>query len=125
MRWFILSVSIILSVGCEEEPILLPPTNLLAENVYLEVLTEVHLYNALVQSADSVANQDSLRLALYDHYQVSEDQFLESHTYYQSQVMLQKVRLDSVSSRLKRSLEALNEAHSATNSSGGSARVFQ
>lgn len=91
----------------------------------MNVLTEVHLFNALVQSADSVANEDSLRLALYAHFEVTEQQFLESHAFYQSQPMQQTVRLDSISNRLKRSLDALNETRVLNDSLSGNNRVFQ
>lgn len=119
MRFVLMIVTMLLISGCEDEPAYLPPADLLAENVYMDVLTEVHLFNALVQSADSVANEDSLRLALYAHFDVSESQFLASHTFYQSQPMQHKVRLDSVSNRLKRSLDALNETRMLPNSVTG------
>ncbi len=125
MRIVFLLLPLFFFVGCEEEPVYSPPSNLLPEAQYLKVLTEVHLFNALVQSADSVANEDSLRLALYMHYNVTENQFLESHTYYQSQPMQHTIRLDSVSNRLKKTLEILNESRVLSDSLTGNTRVFQ
>jgi hypothetical protein len=125
MRFLIFLLTALFFVGCEEEPVYSPPVDLLPEQLYMNVLTEVHLFNALVQSADSVANEDSLRLALYAHFEVTEQQFLESHAFYQSQPMQQTVRLDSISNRLKRSLDALNETRVLNDSLSGNNRVFQ
>lgn len=125
MRLTLIILLVAASLSCSEDPVYSPPSDLLPESIYLEVMIDLQLFNALVQSADSVVNQDSLRLELFEHYQVDEERFLESHAYYQSRPMEHKIRLDTVTNRLQRVLEELNEVSTSTNSSSDNSQDFQ
>jgi len=100
----------LLLVSCEDPETLEPPQNLIDEDTYLRMFIDLHIFNAMVQSVDSVANRDSLRLALFDNYSITEEDFQATHTYYQSQPTLQKTRLDTASARIERILNEMVKA---------------
>jgi len=94
-------------VGPEEIP---KPKNLLPEDTYIDLLVEVqHLITYQNAYPDSV-NSDSLTSSIYDKYQVTEEEFLASHEYYQKQVKEQVGRIDEALLRLKAEDEQL-KAH--------------
>lgn len=127
MQRYLLFISIIfLLSSCSKEVQNLPPENLLGEETYLDVYIDLHLFNAMVQAVDTVMNEDSLRLALFDHYSVTEDQFRSSHAFYQSQTLEQQARLDTAVARIARNLEILNAQRTLQpNLSGESAPAFR
>lgn len=76
------------------------PDNILEEKVYLDLLIETQLL-AVVQE---MSTSDSLMLLykneLFEEYSTTEQTFLESHKYYQSQIDEQIVRISLVQQRL-------------------------
>lgn len=85
--------AIILSgcVGNEEIPV---PDDLIAEQNYVDLLVEMqHIVTYRNSEPDSV-NADSLKTLVFNRYKVTEEQFMASHTYYQSQVSDQLIRVD-------------------------------
>lgn len=107
-----LLLALLLNIACEDNNEVDPPENLIDEATYLDLYVELHLFNALVEAVDSVINQDSLKVKLFEKYSTKESDFRASHSYYQSQTQLQQVRLDTASARLSRTLEAINETQS-------------
>ncbi len=107
-RFFLPLIILILSISCDQEIELEPPENLLDEASYLDVYIELKLFDAMIQAVDTVQNQDSLRMELFKYYGVSEENFKESHAYYQSQSALHQIRLDSATSRLARIIEEMD-----------------
>lgn len=98
---FVISYS---CVGPEEIP---KPKNLLPEDTYIDLLVEVqHVITYINAYPDSV-NSDSLTLLVYDKYQVTEEEFLSSHEYYQKQVKEQVERIDEALLRLRTEDEQL------------------
>lgn len=76
------------------------PENILEEEVYLDLLVETQLL-AVVQE---MSPTDSLMLVykneLFEEYSTTEQAFLESHKYYQSQIDEQIVRISLVQQRV-------------------------
>lgn len=90
-------------VGSEEIP---EPENLIPEDQYIDLMVEMqHIITYRDARPDSVS-ADSLKTILYDRYKVTEEQFLESHSYYQMHVDDQLQRVDKALKRLER--EKLN-----------------
>lgn len=84
-------------VGPEKVP---KPDNLLPEDVYIDLMVEVqHLITYRNSYPDSV-NIDSLSTLIYNKYQVTEEDFLVSHEYYQKHVKEQIARIDEALRRL-------------------------
>lgn len=78
-------------VGNEEIP---PPKDLISEPNYVDLLVEMqHIITYRNSEPDSV-NADSLKQVVYDRYGITEEQFMESHRYYQSQVSEQLIRVN-------------------------------
>jgi hypothetical protein len=94
--------------ACEEEPVIPPPENLIAEDVFIDLMTELQLYDALVYTTDAPQRTDSLVNVIFDKYETSPDQYLSSQIYYQSQIEAHMVRLDTVLARLEREHQSLD-----------------
>lgn len=71
------------------------PDDLLAEDVYLNVLMEIQMLDALVYTTDSLPDIDSLQSQIFKEYELDQERFQRSHVYYQQDVEGQIVRLDS------------------------------
>ena len=95
--------------GCNQKIEIQPPEKLIDETRYLNIYIELHLFNSLVGAVDTLENEDSLKTELFNKYSVSEVSFRESHSYYQSQTQLHKIRIDTAIARLERTLKALNQ----------------
>lgn len=94
---FILAVSYS-CVGPEDIP---EPKNLLSEDIYIDLLVEFqHIITYRNSNPDSV-NADSLTALIYDKYQVTEEEFLVSHKYYQKHVEEQIDRIDKALQRIR------------------------
>lgn len=63
--------------------------------MYIPLLANIQLMQVWNSSSDTMA-LDSVKNELFRVFKVSEQQFLESHRYYQSDFEGQRVRLDSV-----------------------------
>ncbi|MAO63878.1 MAG: hypothetical protein CL666_02640 [Balneola sp.] len=77
------------------------PVDLISENNYVDLLVDMqHIITWRNVKQDSV-NADSLKQVIYDRYEITEQQFEASHTYYQQQVERQLVRIEEVLRRLE------------------------
>lgn len=109
MRWLITSLlTVAIIAGCEKKQEILPPVPLLDESTYLEMMIEMKLFNAMIQSSDTVVVADSLKGDIFDYYGVPEEVFLANHTYYQSFPEAQKERIDSALKIIERTLDSLD-----------------
>lgn len=70
------------------------------EDIYIDLLVELQLFDALIYTSDSLSYKDSLKVELFNHYNTTEEEFFFSHRYYQSKIPEHKVRLDSVLKRV-------------------------
>ena len=86
------------------------PDNLIPEDLYINLLVEVQLLDAYIYTTDTLTNYDSLKLALFDHYEITEEQYRQSNAWYQSNIESHIARLDSVDRMLAREIEALSKA---------------
>lgn len=89
----------LLATGCQGEK---PPQHIIKEDVYIDLLVELQLLKTYQESlpADSV-NTDSLKKKIFDAYNVTEEQFTQSHRYYQENYKEQKERIDEAIERLR------------------------
>jgi hypothetical protein len=104
--------------GCGDDHPIPKPEPLLDEEVYLQLMVELKLVNAIVQTTDSTVSANVLKDRLFEYYNIEEQIFLDNHTYYQSFPEQQKIRLDSASARLLRVLTQLQENDSTENQFG-------
>lgn len=85
-------------LGPEEIP---KPDNLIAEGNYIDLLIEMQHINTYRNAQPDSVSADSLKALIYDRYDITEEQFLESHTYYQKHVDEQIARVDEALRRLE------------------------
>lgn len=77
------------------------PKDLIAEDTYIDLMVEMqHITTYRNAEPDSV-NADSLKNLVYEKYNVTDEQYLRSHRYYQSHIQDQIVRIDTVLLRLE------------------------
>lgn len=87
-------ICMLLLAGCVGNKEVPEPEDLIAETNYIDLLVEMqHIVTYRNSEPDSV-NADSLKQLVFIRYGVTEDQFLNSHEYYQSQVSEQLIRVD-------------------------------
>ncbi|MEX1062316.1 MAG: DUF4296 domain-containing protein [Balneolaceae bacterium] len=111
---FLIPVTILfLAAGCRPEP--QKPDNLVQESVYTNLLAELYLTKNFVESVGLLEKEDSLQAIVFDHYDVTREQFEESHKFYQRQVPDQVARIDSVRNMLQRERSAMLEAENRAN----------
>ncbi len=92
-------VLLLLLSGCGDSD---RPGNLIEEDTYINLLVELQLVKSHIQSSKIKPGvADSLERVIYDKYDITRDQFLQSHHYYQKQSTEQKKRLDEAIERLK------------------------
>ena len=75
----------------------------------MDIFIDLKLFNAMVQSTDSLIVDQSLKQEIFEHYGVSEDVFLTNHAYYQSFPMEQSHRIDSAISILETRLDSIRK----------------
>lgn len=109
----IITFSILLAIvgmGCEEPSVVSKPDQLLEEELYLDIFVEFELLRISQNELPGVLNIDSLTNVIYSKYDVDPEEFLSSHTYYQSQVFEHETRIDTAVARVKRLLIPFTEA---------------
>jgi len=109
MPKFLLSVICLFLVAVQCNSLPEPPDELIPEETYLDLLTELTLTRNLISSRTAIHVEDSLRQELFHHYQVSREEFELSHAWYQRQPELQLARLDTINSRLRALRSQINE----------------
>ncbi|MFP8487704.1 DUF4296 domain-containing protein [Gracilimonas sp. Q87] len=86
--------------GCSGQHKPEKPKDLIPEDKYIDLLVEMqHIQSYRNAEPDSV-NADSLKATVYNNYNVTDSQFLASHTYYQLQPERHLEQIDSVLNRL-------------------------
>ncbi|HCD51007.1 MAG TPA: hypothetical protein DEQ34_01070 [Balneolaceae bacterium] len=110
----ILIAGLLLHCSYDETPDSQPPETLINEELYIQMLAELQLYNAWVSMSDTLYKPDSLQSAVYQKFDVSPEVFKESHRYYSSDFKAQNVRIDSALKILDREKIRINKAQSVT-----------
>lgn len=105
---------LLLSTGCgDDQP--RPPENLIEEDRYIELLAELQMIRSYQEflPRDSTT-VDSLIGVVYDKYDISREQFIESHNYYRQDLEGQVERLDEAIERIR--MDQVQEDTTATDS---------
>lgn len=84
------------------------PDNLISEELYIQLLAEMHLLRAVHQNFGEHYERDSLLIRIFEHYNVDEEVFEASHLFYQSQ-------LDQHRERLRKARDLLQQEHTHLN----------
>ncbi len=95
-------------LGCRNDPI--PPDNLLAEDLYTELLLETFMASYLIEMEDLQEKSDSVYNSLYDSYGVTKARFDSSHTWYNRHPQSQIERVEEIRERLADEIRELNQA---------------
>ena len=103
-------VTLFLGLGCGNQEQVPKPVDLIDEGIYIQLLVELQVLDAIAFTSSDSLNLDSLMNEVYIHYDVEEDRFLSSHKYYQSKPDEHSARLDSVLNILKREQQALENS---------------
>lgn len=111
-KWFqvLFFFLLIFFAGCNEKELVPKPENLIPEETYVKVITELQLLDSWVYTNEEVTNPDSIMLEIFAFYEISEEQFEQSHAYYQSQPENHNARIDSALSILEKEQERLNQS---------------
>lgn len=100
MKKFALAVLLLITTfGCSSESS--PPDELIDEETYEQMFMEFAIINQLDQRLLQNTTQDELRDMVYDHYQVTEEEFRISHEYYEQQVDQQLERVKEMYKTLR------------------------
>lgn len=85
--------------GCNEEN---TPPNLIEEETYINLLVEMQLVKSYREtiSTDSTTI-DSLQNEIFNKYDITPEQFRQSHRYYQNRFSKQKERIDKAIEQLR------------------------
>ncbi|WP_421775385.1 DUF4296 domain-containing protein [Gracilimonas sp.] len=97
----ILIIIVLVGYGCmgpEEAP---KPDNLISEQNYIDLLIEMQHISTYRDAQPDSVNADSLKALVYDKFGITEEQFLNSHTFYQKQVERQLIRVQEVIRQLE------------------------
>lgn len=87
-------------VGCSENPE--KPDHLIPQKKYVDMLVELQLVRSYADNAETdSATVDSLTQEVYKRYNVTAQQFKETHQYYQQFPQEQKERVEKAIEELK------------------------
>lgn len=84
-------------VGPEAPP---KPENLIEEDVYIDLVVEMQHITTYRNALPDIISADSLKSIVFQKYEITEEQFIASHKYYQHQV-------ESHISRIERAIERI------------------
>lgn len=96
------------SVACDVKETIPKPKNLIPEETYVNIMLELHILDSWVFTSTDSTFSDSITTKLFDFYNIDKQQFISSHTYYQSQIDGQISRIDSAL-KLLRSEQILHD----------------
>ncbi len=103
-------ILLFLGLGCGNQEQIPRPDDLIEEGIYIQLLVELQLLDAIAFTSSDSLNLDSLMNEVYIHYDIEEDRFLSSHKYYQSKPDEHAARLDSALNILKREQQTLENS---------------
>ncbi|WP_018127840.1 hypothetical protein [Balneola vulgaris] len=112
-----------LQLSCVEEYKVEAPADLMSEDLYLDIFLELELLKVYYDPSLPPQKPDSLLNAIWDKYDISKEEFLTSHQFYQSQVAAQQVRVDSVIKRIDRLMVLFENVQDSTEQLKGPAPV--
>lgn len=94
-----LSFMISVAAGCNQNS---SPSSVIGEEKYIDLMVELQLFRSYVRTvpADS-STIDSLQTEIFKKYNVTREEFRESHEYYQQQYVEQKKRIDKAIEQLR------------------------
>lgn len=95
-------------LACEEKEVIPKPESLLPEDTYISIIVELQLLDALTFTNADSSFTDSIRVELFKYYEISEAQFIESNSYYQSNVGTHIARIDSAIKAIKAESTIIN-----------------
>lgn len=98
-------VLLITILSCSSESS--PPNELIDEETYQQMFMEFAIINQLDQQLLQETSRDELRDLVYEHYNITEQQFRISHEYYEQQVDQQLERVKEMSKTLRAERDSL------------------
>nr|WP_255727793.1 DUF4296 domain-containing protein [Rhodohalobacter sulfatireducens] len=101
---FVLILLIVLP-GCSSESN--PPDELIDEQTYEQIFMEFAIINQLDKRILEDRSQEELRQLVYEHYDVTEEEFRISHEYYEQNVEEQLERVRDMSDILREERDSL------------------
>lgn len=100
-----LSGFILFLTGCESK--IQKPDPLLDEDTYASILVEMMIIRTQQAANPDSVNVDSLRNLVFSYYEVPEQQFMESHKYYEQFVREHEARVNRIIDSLQAELERI------------------
>jgi DNA-binding ferritin-like protein len=94
-----------ITFGCSSESS--PPDELIDEQTYEQMFMEFAIINQLDQRLLQKTSQEQLRQLVYEHYNVTEEEFRISHEYYERQIDDQLERVKEMSRTLRTERDSL------------------
>lgn len=104
--------------NCNKDHPIQKPDNLMAEELYLDLFYELELLSVYQDRGAGGSVVDSLYEEIFKKYNSDKDVFLSSHKYYQSQIIEQQIRTDSVIKKIEKNLIAIDKLDSLTTQEG-------
>lgn len=90
----------------------------MAEELYIDLFYELELLSVYQDRGAKGSVVDYLYEEIFKKYNSDKDIFLSSHKYFQSQIIEQQIRADSVIKKIERELIALDRLDSLTTQEG-------
>ncbi|MGM0588359.1 MAG: DUF4296 domain-containing protein [Bacteroidota bacterium] len=103
----LLLVFALVSLGCEQEAP--PPKDIIAEDTYINLITEFQMAESFRNNYDAPEMAQRLIDSTLSFYGVSYEQFLRSHNYYQRDLQAQKKRYQKAIDRLDQLLDGVDK----------------
>ena len=90
---------LLLFAGCTRQS---TPSGVIGEEKYIDLMVELQLFRSYVRTVPSdSATIDSLQTEIFNKYNVTQQEFRQSHEYYQQQYVQQKERIDKAIEQLR------------------------
>lgn len=97
----------VLIVACVEPTEPSKPKNLISEDQYIDLLVEMQHIKTWRDARPDSVNADSLKKAVFDKFDTTEDLFTESHSYYQRNTKQQIQRIEEAIHRMEQDIQFL------------------
>lgn len=111
-RFFILLFGLTLFLGCKENDTFSKPEPLLDEVTYMDIFYDLELLRISQSRGIEGLIIDSLYKEVFKKHKTDTLLFTKSHEYYQSQIIQQQVRVDSLIARIEKELIPFNKLDS-------------